>query len=119
MSLIRPHTAVLLFSMACQQSIQTPAAVEQQVAPAAVPTAPAVGPQTTAQAPSTSAPDKTPKLTRNPDGTLRLQFLDRWGKPFDATYESAEFLKRAVPVVSRGMTEEQAAHLENQVTSLR
>lgn len=60
-----------------------------------------------------------PKLTQHPDGTLRLEFIDRWGKPFDATYESAEYLKRAVAVVSRGMTEAQAAHLESQVTSLR
>ncbi|MBL8923418.1 MAG: hypothetical protein JNJ54_31485 [Myxococcaceae bacterium] len=80
----------------------------------AAPPAPA-----TVATPDVTAPAAQPRLTRNADGTIRLEFIDRWGKPFDATYEGAEYLRRAVPVVSRGMTEQQATALEKEVASLR
>jgi hypothetical protein len=122
---MRPsHLSLLVVGLmlsACQQSTPAPAVVEapKPGAAAVVPAAVAQPAQTPAQGAAVSTPDKTPKLTRNADGTLRLEFTDRWGKPFDATYENEEFFKRAVPVIHRSMTDEQVAHLENQLSARR
>lgn len=111
---------LLLASAACQSSAvvepvaPTPAAVRDAVATAPTP-APAAPALTPADAPPISAADKTPKVTRNADGTVRLEFVDRWGKRFDSTYETSVFLERALPVITRGMTAEQTAQLENQL----
>ncbi|MDP1914689.1 MAG: hypothetical protein Q8L14_00495 [Myxococcales bacterium] len=47
-----------------------------------------------------------------------MKGADRWGKAIDVTYESVEWLKKAVPVVSRGLAPEQAAQLEKDVAGL-
>jgi hypothetical protein len=44
-------------------------------------------------------------------GLIQLSGLDRWGKPLDTTYESAEFLRKALPVLERSITVSQAADL--------
>lgn len=44
-------------------------------------------------------------------GLIQLTGLDRWGKPLDTTYESAEYLRKALPVLERSITVSQAADL--------
>jgi len=44
-------------------------------------------------------------------GTIELAGPDRWGVPLDTTYENADFLRDALPVLERSMTTEQAAGL--------
>lgn len=54
-------------------------------------------------------------LHRRDDGTLELRGSDRWGGRVDTTYESAEFLENALPVLERSITPEQAAALRRYV----
>lgn len=100
--------AALLTALSCQRS----------PAPAASP-APAVSAQAVAAKPAAPPEGPVPlALVRNSDGTVQLKGADRWGKPIDVTYESVEWLKKAVPVVSRGLAPEQAAQLEKDLAGL-
>lgn len=65
--------------------------------------------------PSHSPP---PIVTRNPDGTVKLEGVDRWGQRIEATYESVEWLEKALPVLSRGLTDSNAIDLEKSVKAL-
>ncbi len=64
------------------------------------------------------AAESAPRLTRNADGTIRLEVVDKWGARFDSTYEDVSYLRRALPVVSRGLTAEQTAELERALGTL-
>lgn len=61
---------------------------------------------------ATTPADAPVMLTPNADGTIRLQYTDRWGASFDATYESAEFLRRALPTLKRSLSEPRFTELE-------
>lgn len=101
-------TAALLMALSCQRS----------PAPAATP-APAGSAQAVAAKPAAPPEGPVPlSLVRNSDGTVQVKGADRWGKAIDVTYESVEWLKKAVPVVSRGLAPEQAAQLEKDVAGL-
>jgi hypothetical protein len=45
-------------------------------------------------------------------GAIELRVRDRWGNAIDTTYESADFLRHALPVLRRSLTEEQVTRLE-------
>ena len=45
------------------------------------------------------------------DGGVQIRGNDRWGNSFDATYESLEYFRGALPVLERSVTPEQAAGL--------
>lgn len=99
--------ATLLMAASCQRS-PAPAATPAPASAAPVaakPAAPPEGPVPLA-------------LVRNSDGTVQLKGSDRWGKPIDVTYENVEWLKKAVPVVSRGLAPEQVAQLEKDLAGL-
>ncbi|MBL8936720.1 MAG: hypothetical protein JNM69_19330 [Archangium sp.] len=104
---------VLSFVLACQKGPDAEGPVATR--------APAVEVAATPQPETPKAPaaDAPPKLTSNPDGTLRLEFVDRWGAKFDATYESFTFLERALPTVSRGLDDARAAQLKQAVEAQR
>lgn len=51
-------------------------------------------------------------------GLIEVRGTDRWGGRVDTTYESAEYLKNALPVLERSITEEQAAALRAYVETL-
>jgi hypothetical protein len=55
----------------------------------------------------------------NDDGTITLSGADRWGGPLNYTYADSEYLKDAVPVLARSITEEQATALQEFVDELR
>lgn len=57
-------------------------------------------------------------LTANPDGTVHLRYVDRWGATTEATYESVDFLKRALPTLERALTAPQFSELQKSVGSL-
>lgn len=103
---------VLSFVMACQKGSDAEGPVASRAVAAEVPTP---RPETT----NALAADAPPKLTSNPDGTLRLEFVDRWGAKFDATYESFTWLERALPSVSRGLDDARAAQLKQAVEAQR
>ncbi len=42
------------------------------------------------------------------DGSIRLRGVDRWGVRVDTVYADATYFANAVPVFSRGLTDEQA-----------
>jgi hypothetical protein len=44
-------------------------------------------------------------------GMIEVRGRDRWGNALDTTYESIEFLRQALPVLERSVSEEQAAGL--------
>jgi hypothetical protein len=44
-------------------------------------------------------------------GFVELRGRDRWGQPLDTTYESVDFLRKALPVLERSVSAEQAAGL--------
>lgn len=52
------------------------------------------------------------------DGRIEVHGADRWGGRVDTTYESAEYLRNALPVLERSITEEQATALRTYVESL-
>lgn len=100
--------ALLVVAVSCQRS-PAPAATPAPAASAAPVT---VEPAAPPQGPAPLA------LVRNSDGTVQLKGSDRWGKPIDVTYENVEWLKKAAPVVSRGLAPEQAAQLEKDLAGL-
>jgi hypothetical protein len=53
------------------------------------------------------------------DGTITISGSDRWGGPLEYTYADSEYLKNAVPVLARSITEEQATALAEYVEELR
>ncbi|MEM9190371.1 MAG: hypothetical protein AAGF12_14395, partial [Myxococcota bacterium] len=52
------------------------------------------------------------QLTLNPNGTIQLSGLDRWGTRLDANYASMEYFENALEVLERSVTDEQFAGLE-------
>jgi hypothetical protein len=50
-------------------------------------------------------------------GAIKLSGRDRWGNALDTTYENIEFLRKALPVLERSVTAEQAAGLRAVVTA--
>lgn len=104
---------VLSFVLACQKGPDAESPVSTR-APA-LEVAATSRPETA----NTPAADAPPKLTSNPDGTLRLEFVDRWGAKFDATYESFTYLERALPTVSRALDEPRVAQLKQAVEAQR
>lgn len=58
------------------------------------------------------------KVNRNGDGSVRVEFTDRWGVATDATYENLQYLERAVPTLSRAMSDDRAAELKQQLKLL-
>lgn len=110
-----PHLVLVLlvaFAFACSRPAES-SKTEQPIVANNVPPSSAVTP---AVAPSPAV--AALKVTQNSDGTIRVQFTDRWGNPSDATYESLQFLERAAPSVSRGMTDAQAPELTQQINAL-
>jgi|JI8StandDraft_1071087.scaffolds.fasta_scaffold430716_2 hypothetical protein len=95
---------ILCFALGCQKG-EAPSTERAAVRPA----------ETAPTEPTPTAP----RLTRNPDGTLRLEFVDRWGAKFDATYESFTYLERALPTVSRGLNDAQLPQLKHAVDEQR
>lgn len=96
----------LITAAACQQSTSTaapPVAATATSATATVPTQQPAGPEpfVSARRPG------PPSVKKNADGSVRVEFVDQWGHDFDATFENADYFKRAVPVITRGMTAEQ------------
>ena len=108
MTRLLPFSVVVLVAVACQRS----PAVE------AVEPRPATPPQAANAAPPTTSIGSALSLTRNSDGTVRLKGSDRWGKQIDVTYENVDWLKKAVPVVSRGLLPEQVAQLDKDIAAL-
>jgi hypothetical protein len=41
-------------------------------------------------------------------GHVEVRGRDRWGRPLDTTFENIDFLRRALPVLARSITDEQA-----------
>ena len=41
-------------------------------------------------------------------GSIEVRGRDRWGQPLDTTYENRDFLRKALPVLERNITAEQA-----------
>jgi len=58
-------------------------------------------------------------LRRLDDGRIEMRGTDRWGGSVDTTYESAEYLENALPVLERSLTPEQSAAIRDYVGSLR
>jgi hypothetical protein len=50
-------------------------------------------------------------LTTRSDGHLLVEGVDRWKQPLKAEYESAAYLRDALPVLANSITEAQAAAL--------
>jgi hypothetical protein len=44
-------------------------------------------------------------------GFVELRGRDRWGQPLDTTYESVDFFRKALPVLERSVSAEQAKGL--------
>jgi hypothetical protein len=44
-------------------------------------------------------------------GSIEIAGKDRWGNAFDTTYESSEYLRKALPVLARSLTPEQVSRL--------
>lgn len=44
-------------------------------------------------------------------GAIELAGKDQWGTAFDTTYENADFVRKALPVLERSVTPEQATGL--------
>lgn len=47
----------------------------------------------------------------NPDGTVNVAGTDRWGDAIETQYTDHTYFRNAIPVLSRGVTPEQAAGL--------
>lgn len=93
---------------------------ERAAAPAAETETPATPPEQP-EAEAEPAPDvEVDGLTarRIEGGLIEVRGPDRWGGRVDTTYESAEFLKNALPVLERSITEEQVAALRAYVETL-
>lgn len=93
----------LITAAGCQQSTSNGLPTVAAPTPAAVPTQPAAEPLVSVRRPG------PPRVTKNADGSVRVEFVDQWGHDFDATFENGDYFKRAVPVVTRSMTTEQVA----------
>jgi hypothetical protein len=52
------------------------------------------------------------RMTFHDDGTIDFKGVERWGRPLDATYESADWLKRALPALALSVTAKQRAALD-------
>ena len=50
-------------------------------------------------------------ITFQDGGLIALSGRDKWGNALDTTYENSEFLRKALPVLERSITDEQAAGL--------
>jgi len=106
-------TLVLLsVTLACQQGREPE--LFHATPPAAPLSEPAAQPTVAGKA-TGPALDPTPRVTRNADGTIRLELVDRWGARFDSIYEDVTYLERALPVVSRGLTDAQNVSLKRAI----
>lgn len=105
--------ALLSLTLACQQGRDPE--VSQPTSPEKTPAVDVGAPTNVASKPAGPALDPAPRVTRNADGTIRLELVDRWGARFDSTYEDVTYLERALPVVSRGLTDEQNVALKRAV----
>jgi hypothetical protein len=76
----------------------------------------------TVESPAPVAPPEPPARDRerdihgltvkvNDDDTILVRGTDRWGASIDTTYETAVFLRDALPSLERSITAEQAAGL--------
>jgi len=52
-------------------------------------------------------------------GEIQLSGLDRWGTKLDTTFESREYLTKALPTLERSLTDEQAARLKSILQSMQ
>lgn len=116
------RTIALIFTLsvtwACQQGKEAEAARAVTPPGGGSEAAPKLPSQPAASS-TVPAADPTPRLTLNADGTIRLQVVDRWGAAFDSTYEDVTYLRRALPVLSRGLSAEQNAELERSLDALK
>jgi hypothetical protein len=88
-------------------------------ATATPPPPPPTQPKPAAKAPKPGTRDLAGlKLEFKKDGTVKLTGKDRWGQKIDTTYESAAYLREAVPVLRRSLSEPQAAALDKLATEL-
>ena len=60
-----------------------------------------------------------PTVTRNHDRTIVVSGVDRWGQPFATTYESLDYLERALPALDRMVSPANVLELERRVKELR
>jgi hypothetical protein len=55
----------------------------------------------------------------NADDTIQVRGADRWGAPLETTYETAVFLRDALPTLERSLTPEQVAGLRTIVEEIQ
>jgi hypothetical protein len=48
-------------------------------------------------------------------GAIQIVGKDRWGAPFDTTYESPEYLRKALPTLERSLAPAQTSALRRQI----
>lgn len=113
MPMIRSLAFAALVFVGCQQAREAapPSGVAAESSEERLVPPPAAKVTTPADAPP-------PTVTRSADGTVKLEGLDRWGNRIEATYESVDWLEKALPVLARGLSEQNAAELEKRVKAL-
>ena len=112
---------VLLAACDCDDEASSPQPTAQDRATAAEPAAEPEAPVDPPVVPEAEPPDvEVSGLTarRVEGGLIEVRGADRWGGRVDTTYESAEYLRDALPVLARSITEEQAAALRDWVETL-
>jgi hypothetical protein len=86
---------------------------------AAAPATPIVQPKPAAKSPKPGTRDLAGlKLELKKDGSAHLTGKDRWGQKIDTTYESAAYLRDAIPVLKRAATDQQSAALDKLAAEL-
>jgi hypothetical protein len=51
-------------------------------------------------------------VTFRQDGMIEIRGRDTWGNAIDAVYENIEFFRKALPVIDKGLTADQAMGLQ-------
>jgi hypothetical protein len=112
---------VLLAACDCDEGATSPQPTVEHQTAAAEPAEEAEPAPDPPAVPEAEAPDvELDGLTarRIEGGLIEVHGADRWGGRVDTTYESAEYLKDALPVLERSITEAQAAALRDWVETL-
>lgn len=69
--------------------------------------------------PASPADALPPTVARNQDGTVVVTGVDRWGQQFSTTYETVDYLERALPALERALSPANFIELGLRVKELR
>ena len=89
------------------RSSEAPAAAARAAEEAVAPEPAAVAADPAPEPPDVDVGGLT--LRRLDDGRIEMRGTDRWGGSVETTYESAEYLRNALPVLERSLSPEQSA----------